>query len=503
MLQTRHESGAVFAALEHAYLHDQPGCALVTTGPGLLNAMNGIMAARWEGAKLLVISGATATPQRGRWAAQETSAFTPMWGLSLDRGLFDLALPVNSPEELTAALVRVARGFAQPGRFIAHLTLPTSVQSAPSPPLLLELPRYGLGTPGLDDAVGVLNAGPFAIWVGAGARHARKEVLALAEHTGAMVMSTPRGKGIFPEDHHQYIGVTGLGGHRSVQEALAATPVRRTLVLGSRLGEVSSLWDPTYIPDDGFVQVDRDPQAFNVGFPDAPTLGVIGDIGAVCARLRERLSPRPCAVRERAIFPVAPTPRDGLVRPQALLAAIQRVVVDRTNVVVMSESGSSFAWTNHHLRFHEPRYRVSMSWASMGHMTAGVVGASLDGARALAVVGDAAMMMGNELHMAATNNIRAIWVVLNDGRQGVVAQGLGLLNLEDSDTSFIPVDFVAYARAVGADGVRVTSEDELDDALAAALAATGPFLIDVVIDPEERNPMLSQRVASLKLQGAE
>lgn len=73
-------------------------------------------------------------------------------------------------------------------------------------------------------------------------------------------MCSPRGKGIFPEEHPQFVGVTGLGGHGSVRTYMQEQPPLRTLVLGTRLGEPTSFWSQSMIPSGGFVHVDIDPQ---------------------------------------------------------------------------------------------------------------------------------------------------------------------------------------------------------------------------------------------------
>ncbi len=72
----RHETGAAFAAAEAYFVSRKPTVVFTTTGPGTLNALTGISAARWDGAKVVLVSGATSTPQRPRWGvlvAPETS----------------------------------------------------------------------------------------------------------------------------------------------------------------------------------------------------------------------------------------------------------------------------------------------------------------------------------------------------------------------------------------------------------------------------------------------
>ena len=513
-MQTRHEGGAVFAALEHHHVTGAPAAVLVTTGPGFLNALNGVAAAHWERAHLVVLSASTAVPQWGRGAAQEASPFTALHGLMFDRGLFDLAVPVLGADDLPEVARRLRVGFAQPHRFIAHVSVPTSAQSAPvawgpvaaaiDAPLAVASPAAPVAA--ARHAAGLLLERGFAIWVGAGARGAAAAVRELAERSGAGVLCSPRGKGVFPESHPQFMGVTGLGGHRSVAAFLRAERPGRMLVLGTRLGEVTSLWDPDLVPAGGLVHVDLDPTAFGAAYPGVPTFGIQADVGLFLEELVRALPRVEAPLRRRARIHPAPVAirQEGPVRPQALMDAIQRVVIDGSDAPVLSESGNAFSWTNHHLRFDQPgRYRVSMSWASMGHMTCGVLGAALArGGTAVAVVGDGSMLMGNEVSTAVATGARAIWIVLNDARQGIVAQAMSLQGLVPAGTEFPPVDFVASARSVGAGGERVEREADLVPALERALAAGRPWVVDVVIDRTELSPMLQQRVSSLRMQGA-
>ena len=183
------------------------------------------------------------------------------------------------------------------------------------------------------------------------------------------------------------------------------------------------------------------------------------------------------------------------------MAAVQRVVIDQSDAVVMSEAGNSFAWANHYLRFREPgRYRTSCAWGSMGQMTAGVVGAAVASNRkAVAIVGDGAMLMNNEINTAVRLQAPAVWIVLNDARYGIVEQGMRAAHLAPVETELAPTDFVLFARSMGAHGIHVRSELDLEYALDLAMKAEGPFVVDVSIDRSEISPLVSQRVQSLGL----
>jgi acetolactate synthase-1/2/3 large subunit len=193
---------------------------------------------------------------------------------------------------------------------------------------------------------------------------------------------------------------------------------------------------------------------------------------------------------------------ETLVRTPFLLQEIQRLVVEGTDAIVMSESGNSFAWANHALRFSEPkRYRTSACFGSMGHFVAGVVGAAL-GRRGKVVVlaGDGAMLMNNEINTAVAYQAQAIWIVLNDARFGLTEHGMQALKLAPIETRMPRTNFAMFAQSQGANGRVVDQESEVADALGEAIKADGPFVVDVRIDLDDVAPMLATRIASLKKQ---
>ncbi len=512
MLHFRHESGAAFAATEAHFVSGRPVVVFTTTGPGVTNALTGILAARTEGAKIVMLSAYGSAPQRGRGGIQETSGYTmPTSGLFEAGALFDDAVILETPEQVPQVLRRLAAGLRRPGGYVAHLSVPNAVQGAP---LTQDLPHLadvssangGFMRPGVSQAavarcVALLSAEPFAIWVGFGARGAAAALRALAERAGAPVMCSPRAKGLFPEDHPLFVGITGMGGHAaSVIAYTRAHAPRRVLVLGTRLGEPTSFWNPQLVPSGGFVHVDIDPMVPGRAYPQAETYAVQADAGDFLEAL---LDAWPAPAQDTAAAPRLPRPHPGhpplgelgRVRPDALMTAIQRIVVDGSDSVVLEESENAFTWATHYLRFAQPgRYRVSTNVGSMGHAATGVVGAALGrGGKAVAIVGDGAMLMNSEVNTAAKWQVPAAWIVLNDGRYNMCHQGMAALDMAGvADASFPPVDFSLLARAMGARGVRVQREDELEAALLQALSASGPFVVDVLIDPDKPAPALGR-----------
>lgn len=507
---TRHEAGSAFCATEASFATGQPTAVFVTTGPGLTNALTGLAAARWDGAKIVVLSGASPPSHRGRWGVQETSTYTMPADLFAPGRFFDFALSLADEAELPEVRRRLAAGFARPGGFVAHLSLPLDLQTAQIKPLgyepNLEIVPAGCSPDVLADCARRLRSGPSVLWLGFGARHAAADITTLAERTGAAVMCSPRAKGIFPEDHPQFLGVTGAGGHEEVERYLIAHPPEHTLVLGSRLGEVSSFWSQALVPSRAFIHVDVDTRVFGAAYPAAQTLGVQAEIGAFTRSLLDHLEAGRAAPRSPIAalgLPAPLAPRAApLVRPQYLMQMIQRLVVDRTDAVVMTESGNSFGWGNQLLRFREPgRYRTSAAFGSMGHFVTGVVGAALARqGKAVAVVGDGAMLMNNEVSAAVQYEANAVWIVLNDGLYGITHQAMAAQGFAPVETRIPATDFVQFARSMGAEGIRVRTEVEVEAALVESMRHIGPFVIDVVIDANEVTPVLKRRIESLNKQ---
>jgi acetolactate synthase-1/2/3 large subunit len=181
----------------------------------------------------------------------------------------------------------------------------------------------------------------------------------------------------------------------------------------------------------------------------------------------------------------------GVVHPVDLLAAIQRVYVDGTDMPVIADASSAMFWAVRHLSFKSPgRFFVEGHFGAMGQAGAAVVGAASGrGGPAAAICGDGSLHMQDEISTAVRYGIPAIWIVLNDSGLGIVRAGMRLNNRPLHDADFPPANFADVARAKGARAVRVTSADDLDAALRAALEANGPFVVDVLVDQDAVPPI--------------
>jgi acetolactate synthase-1/2/3 large subunit len=515
----RHEAGAGFAAVESYFASQRPALTVVTTGPGLFNVLNAMGAARADGAKLLLVSGSSQRELTGRGAVQETSTMTiPDPYIFQSGALFHFAARVETIQELQIALQRIQIGFQSPGGFVAHLSIPLNLQTQIIDPKISligqgwKIAQHQFSDSVIENCLDSLIHSRSVLWVGHGCRMASAELMQLATLTQTPVICSPRSKGVFNEHHPLFVGVSGAGGHESVPRFFNECSPETVFALGTRLGEVTSFFQPGLIPTNQWIHVDLDPSAFGIAYPaGVHGYGIQGECKQFLSQLLNAAIKRePLTKKEKpfwnsinSMIPPRLNPLEAHpVRPAFIMQTLQEEVLTQNQVTVMSEAGSAFTWCNHLLKFSNPnQYRTSAAWGSMGHFTTGVVGAALSGKKtAIAVVGDGSMLMNNEINTAVTYNARAIWLVMNDAQLGLNEHGMKALGMTPIETQMPRTDFVLFARSQGAKAKAVHNEHELKTALRWALDESGPVVLDIHSDPHSVSPILAARTKSLQNQ---
>jgi acetolactate synthase-1/2/3 large subunit len=505
----RHESGAAFAACEASAATGEPVVVFVTSGPGLTNVLTGVYAARHEPARVILVSAFTDARMHGRRPIQETGPRTlPYEGVFTAGPLFDFATVVAAAGELPALAEALSEAVGTRRRFTAHISLTLPAQRGITDrvhPAIHPVAVPDASGPAAD-AFELLRNRRWVLWTGAGTRLAAKPVRRLAEAAGVPVMSTPRGKGVFPEDHPRYLGVTGFGGHPVVLDYLSRARPEYTLVLGTALGDAASGYLAGYLPEIALVHVDTDPSVPGAAYPGATTVPMVADAGEFADQLAVLFEKQPAAASTAAGPGVRPYDRKPVARegdrvhPARLMEVVQEVFVD-AGMLVMAETGNAMAWAINRLRFRDPRQWRTPSGmvGSMAHCSCGVVGAALATSRkSVALVGDGTMLMLNEVSTAVATGTPAVWVVLNDSSYNMCAQGAVVLGLTDVDCGLPETDFAGYARALGAYGISVDRPHELPDALRTARAHPGPVVVDVAVDPAVGAPTAGRNAGLLR-----
>lgn len=510
VVTTRHESAAVFAALGWARLTGRPAAVFVTSGPGFTNALTGIAAAHCEGLPVVVIAGEVTTASVGRFALQD--------GTSHGLDVMSMARPI------TRLAARVAAASGIDG--VAHAALRAACGESPGPVLLslpLDIARaratpqpfYAAPWPtprpvltaACERAAQLLASSRRSLLVlGAGARAvgAGRVAVALAERAGAMAAVTAHAKGAFPEEHPRYLGVLGFAGHAEAHAYAQTADV--VLVVGSRLGDLTTHgWSVALAPSGALIHVDRAPEAIGRSYP--ATLAIVADAEEALDGIFHALpAPPPGAEppRLRAVaggppYPV-PVASPACLRPEHLLRALQAVLPRETIYAV--DVGEHAAFAVHHLRIDAAhRFHAFTGLGSMGSGLCAAMGLKLAAPTApvVAIVGDGGFMMhAGEVLSCVEAGVPVVFVVLNDGRFGMVDAGVAeMYGRRCPGLPCLVANLADVACACGAVGITITHVDELTPQLAATLSTTTrPVVLDVRVEAGSRLSVAS-RTATL------
>ncbi len=524
LVVTRHEEGAAFMADGYARVGHRIAVCAGTSGPGATNMLTGVSVAFADGVPMLVVTGQAASHALGKGAAQETPR-EDIDIVAMFRPVTKYSAMVTSPGVLPHHLRRALR-LALSGRpGPVHLNIPVDIWERPVQEQWFDPASYRPQSHQFDrDAVQAASAHLMAarrpvLLVGAGAGCARAEehLLTVAELLPARVASTPRGKGLFPEDHPLSLGVLGVAGHRSAKDCLLGEDVDVLFTIGASLNETSTFnWSPELCRE-GRMLVQCDIDADRIGRNYPVDVSLVGDAQAILIEIiyhlhrlfREggspastwnKADPLPLG-HARYQNPALRSSSQLPLTPQRWRCDLQEVLPP--DVLVFSDIGGHMLFNIHHLCVgRRQQFLINLGFGSMGHGTAAPVGAALAAPerRVIAIVGDACFAMnGMELLTAVEHDIPVVWIVEHNNMHGIIWHGsrrLGEDRAMESVRYVKRVEIAAMARAMGLRAWVVDRPGQLQQVLLEALAAKVPALIEVDADPEI-SPPLGERARSL------
>ncbi len=505
VVTTRHESGAMFAAAGYARTTGKLGVAVVTSGPGVLNAMTGLTSAWCDGLPVLLLVGEAPRRLHGKGVLQDGSAY----GLNIAAmaaHVTKLAAEVPSVQQVPHYVRRAIATTLSGRRGPALLTLPMDVTTASIvPPRLSGTVALEATVPDatIDEIVHLLaGATRPLILAGSGVRGggAPAHLLEAACRLQCPVACTPKGKGVFPESHPLALGVLGLGGHPSARAYLDGG-IDVLLAIGTSLGDLSTDgFSPQLQASRALIHVDID--ARQIGKSYAPTLGVVGNagtvLGAIAARAPEtielaRRTPVGGVIRHRIRAAAAP----GRIAPNEALAELRELLPE--DAIVTVDSGEHFLWAVHCLPVDAADGFIAMTGlGSMGQSIGAAIGAKLacPDRTVAAIVGDGCFAMNAfEVATAVAERLPLRIFVFNDQRLGMVEIGHQTVYGRKPDYSTAGLDVCQVARGLGAEAIRITGPGQLREAAALLRDHPGPVVVDVRIDPDVRLPK-KDRVAA-------
>jgi acetolactate synthase-1/2/3 large subunit len=493
-ITVKHENTASIAAEVYGRLTGRPGVVLVTAGPGALNSLPGIAGAYAAGAPVVHISGGVADD-----AARE--AFHGVDVVDFVQRAFEpvtkWSTRVGTPAEIPSALAR-AFALATSGRpGPVHVEIPFStLQAAPAvaaPPPLAERDLGG-ATPAVPPVViERLDAAERIVIVvgkGAGWPAVSQALVALAERLQAPVAHTWDGHAAMPTVHPLSIGVWrgATGSHPAAASAVDEADL--VLGIGLRRGtEAEQALAESH--GDRLLRLDTaDDAATPIGHEAPSVAALAGWLVALARTCRAR--PADATTRERCAEAQRSQAR-GLeielahyadARPWHIgsaLAALGRRMTPDT--IVISDVSNVKLWAPLQLPTFGPESHLqSGSWGAMGYALPGVLAAALarPAQKVVGLCGDTSFLMASSDFVTLCElKLPVVVAVHADGQIGMINNAMTMQFGRAYATDIGHVDFVQYAAACGARGIRVDDPDDLDSAWDAALAADGPVLLEL------------------------
>jgi pyruvate dehydrogenase (quinone) len=489
-VHVRHEEAAAFAAAAEAEVTGKLAVCAGSCGPGNLHLINGLYDANRSGLPVLAIASHIPSPQIGTKFFQETHP---------DR-LFNEASVFSEMISTPAQLPRVTRSaiqhaLAAPG--VAVLTLPGDVADEHVPddaaPILIPGACPARIVPQDADVAALAEAIAAArkvmLFVGAGARGSRDEVLQLADLAAAPVGHSLRGKEIIQYDNPHDVGMSGLLGYGSCHEAMHSADL--LILVGTDFPYDSFL--PADVPT---AQIDVD--ASHLGRRTRLDIPVHGDVGETLRLLNPRLERK----RDRKFLRSMVDKHAKLmnkvvgaytrnvekhtpIHPEYAAVVLDEAAAD--DAVFTVDTGMNNVWAARYLTPNGKRRVIgSFIHGSMANALPHAIGAAFaqPGRQVVALAGDGGLsMLLGELITARVYDLPVKVVVFNNATLGMVKLEMLVEGLPSYGTDSPEVDYSAIGTAVGIPSTRVTKPKDLAKAFANAFATDGPALVEIMTDP--------------------
>ena len=481
----RHEGAAAFAASAYGKLTGRPAACFAIAGPGSTNLLTGLYDAKLDASPVLALSGQVPTSVRGRGAFQDVD----LEAVFRDVSVWNATVSGGSDHAELAAL---AVKHACDSRGVAHLVFPDEVQVQPSEAVAM-VPggrstnrRVRPDVDALEAAAGAIRGARRPVIVaGHGARGAEAELTALAERLNAPVLTTFKAKGIVPDTHPLGAGVLGRSG----------TPVASWLMNESDLLVVvgASFSNHTGIASyKAIVQVDDEPASIGRFHP--VTYPVLADAALALEALRGSLADadpqdqRGDVAARWELWRAEKNRRVDDDRGRGISAAAVFAALSEAlpaDAVVTVDVGNHAYSLGRYLESKGQPVLMSGYLGSIGFGFPAALGAwAADRSRpVVAVTGDGGFgQYAAELTTAVKYGIPVKHVLLDNHALGKIAKEQVAGDFPVWHTSLHNPDWAAYAELCGATGIKVTTRDQLPDAMRRLFAAQGPTLLHVEQD---------------------
>ncbi len=500
----RHEQGAVHAADGYSRSTEKTGVALVTSGPGVTNAVTGIATAHMDSIPMVIISGQVPTAYIGQDAFQEVDT------VGITRPCVKHNFLVKDIHEL-ASTIKKAFYLARTGRPGPVLVdIPKDVSAAKCEfvyPKTVSMRSYNPVVKGHQGQIKkalqlLLQAKRPMIYTGGGVvlSNAAEKLARLVRQLGFPITNTLMGLGGYPATDKQYVGMLGMHGTYEANMAMHHCDV--LLAVGARFDD-RVIGDPAHFTDmpRKIIHIDIDPSSISKRVKvDVP---IVGDLPEVLDDLAKLLAAGGESADEKALKAwwkqidewrardcLKYARKSKIIKPQFVIEKLYEVT--KGDAFVCSDVGQHQMWAAQYYKFDKPRrWMNSGGLGTMGFGFPAAMGVQLahPGAPVACVTGEGSIQMNiQELSTCKQYRLPLKIILLNNGYLGMVRQWQQLFHGNRYSESYVDAlpDFVKLAESYGHVGMRIEKPEDVEDALKEAFKRKDDLVfMDFAIDPKE------------------
>ncbi|GHU52176.1 acetolactate synthase [Clostridia bacterium] len=484
-----HEQGAAHAADGYARVTGEVGLVIATSGPGATNLVTGIANAYLDSVPLVAITGNVAAALLGKDSFQEVDI------VGITQPIVKHNFSVRSVSEL-ADTIDNAFLLANSGRKGPVLIdIPKNIQRdtceyIQGNAVNVNKPKH-IPHANFERALNAINncKKPY-IYCGGGviSANAENEVLELSKKISAPIGLSMMGLTAIPSDYELGLGMCGM--HGKYAASVAQSKADLMIAVGVRFSDRATGDIAAYTSQCTVIHIDIDEAELGKNLPE-----IIG----LCGNAKDILTALLAEIDEKHNVQWLDTIRvdkeidkpqiDEFFSPANIIRTVREYTKDDT--VIATDVGQHQMWVMQHYAFNKPRTLLtSGGLGTMGYgLGAAIGGCIASGERTVLFTGDGSFGMNlTEMATAVSQNLPLTIILMNNGVLGMVRQWQGMFYAErySSTTLQRKTDYVALAKAFGADGAVVTSLRELRAILDSNLPNDMPFLIDCHIDMDEK-----------------
>ena len=503
-ITTRHEQGAVLMADGYARATGKPGVCVIGAGPALAQTGTGLTTARRHRSPVIVISAET--PVVGDAAK------------SFDSRLFVEAtaqkyVPLRSGATVAEDVERAFR-YARGGSGPVVICVPSDILDGdlqqewryqPTAPTAASTQRAQPDPMMVKRAAVILNEARRPVLLagrGAVTSGAREQIETLASRTGALLANTLQANGYFG-DHPYALGIAGSFGTETMSSLLAEADC--VLAMGASLN-VYTTKHGNLFPDARLIQIDTHPE--HMGETVRPEIGIHGDAQATVSALndyfeREGIPPKQGYRSEDVALRVAGSrtgrqqsyvESPGVLDPNLVVAELSRALTDDS--IVVTDAGHFLLFVVTQLEVPGPDALIwGADFSAVGVGIPMTIGAAVGrpDRNCVLIVGDGGFMMSlPELDTAVRNTLPLTMVVMNDGAFGAEVHQLKRKGKPVTLARYDNLELADVARALGARGLTVRTQPELQAAIGQIGTGAGPLVVDVKINPDVKHEFMDE-----------